>query len=193
MLTIAEHTVEDTLLGPGAIILDLGCRGFLFMNELYEKHKYSVFGVDCDYYLEASPFHYLRLAITDFNGTVYVIRDDKDPQATKITKDKNQKGVKHAIPAMTLRSLMTMLGFYSADLIKIDIEGSEYEVIMSLTEPPAKQLSIEFHLHTKVYGDAQVKEMEDKLLSLGYYPAKHDKYPAHGLPANYWDSLWILK
>jgi hypothetical protein len=75
----------------------------------------------------------------------------------------------------------------------MDIEGAEKDVIWDLDSPPAKQLSIEFHLHTKVYPESAIKEMEDKLLSLGYFPVKHDKTSAHGCGMNYWDSLWILK
>jgi len=78
-------------------------------------------------------------------------------------------------------------------VIKIDIEGSEYEVIMSLEKAPAKQLSIEFHLHTGVYGHYEMTMMEDKLKALGYYPAQHERTSEHGAGFNYWDSLWILK
>jgi hypothetical protein len=179
---IAEHSVDLSLLPEKANIMDAGCRGFLFTNEI-KRLGHQVFPIDIDL-LHPAPYYYIA-AIAGSDGTCSVLAD-KDPQATKITHGFD-------IPKYTIPTFSKMVEVHFWDLIKLDIEGSEYEVIMSLTEPPAKQLSIEFHLHTGIYGDAQVKEMEDKLLSLGYFPAKHDKYPAHGLSPNYWDSLFILQ
>lgn len=189
MITVAEHTYEETLLPEKANILDLGCRGFLFTNEL-RRLGHNVEAVDIDDLFKPDGsnewIYYEQMAITGFDGVVGIERSI-DPQATKIGHGSEK------VQCMTLATFSKFKNILLWDLIKIDIEGSEYEVIMSLTEPPAKQLSIEFHLHTGIYGDAQVKEMEDKLLSLGYFPAKHDKTRQHGLGLNYWDSCWILQ
>lgn len=184
MITVAEHTYEETLLPEKANILDLGCRGFLFACDL-NLLGYNVICVDAENMPYPAGLHYRNVAICGYNGWGTLNRTN-DPQATSVMKGGNE------VQCYTIESFIESVGI-KFDLIKMDIEGSEYEVIMSLTEAPARQISVEFHLHTKIYGDAQVKEMEDKLVSLGYYPAKHDKYPAHGLPANYWDSLFILQ
>lgn len=191
IVTIAEHSVDLSLLlkDPNiekVNILDLGCRGFLFHDALSEM-GYFVHCVDADKLETKYRQIYWHLAVTNYNGYCEVI-PDKDPQAFRIGK-KADDGLR----CVTLDVFSSWVQVDFWDIIKIDIEGSEYEVIMSLTEPPAKQLSIEFHLHTKIYGDAQVKEMEDKLLSLGYFPVKHDKTSQHGLGFNYWDSLFILQ
>jgi hypothetical protein len=185
MIPIAEHTVDLSLLPEKANILDLGCRGFLF-TETLRGFGHNVVAVDADCIAGGQ---YYQMAITSCNGYVGLLKQANDPQATRVTTGLSGGNL---IPSMTLQSFSEMVGVKFWDVIKIDIEGSEHEVIMSLKEPPAKQLSIEFHLHTKIYGEDQVREMEIKLLSLGYYPVKHDKYPAHGCTANYWDSLWIL-
>lgn len=186
MITVAEHTYEETLLPEKANILDLGCRGFLFFDELVRRGHY-VAAIDVDKLDTHKP--YAQAAVTSVNGGYVDVMKTKDPQATTA----KQSSVPTGVRSYTINGLCGIFGIDFWDLIKIDIEGSEYEVIMSLTEPPAKQLSIEFHLHTKIYGEVQVKEMEDKLVSLGYYPAKHDKTSEHGCGMNYWDSLWILK
>lgn len=198
---IAEHSVDLSLLPEKANILDLGCRNFLFAMEL-TRQGHWVRTVDPDsavlgghivaYTSYPQMIHsHFRVAITNENGLCRV-NYSKDPQATTVTKAMIPLAG-FDVQMYTLKSFSEMVGVTFWDLIKFDIEGSEYEVITSLTEPPAKQLSIEFHLHTKIYGDAQVKEMEDKLLSLGYFPVKHDKTSQHGLGLNYWDSCWILK
>lgn len=186
--TIAEHSVDLSLLPNNANILDLGCRGFLFADELL-RIGHFVICVDCDDL--GNDRLYYKTAITSENGLCRV-NHSKDPSATTVTKALLPLAG-FDVQMYTLKTFSEKVGIDFWDLIKMDIEGSEYEVIMPLTEPPAKQLSIEFHLHTKIYGDAQVKEMEDKLLSLGYFPAKHDKTSAHGMGLNYWDSLFILK
>jgi len=181
MITIAEHTIEETLLPEKAKILDLGCRGFLFTGAL-RTMGHDVYAVDIDY---LGPEGYFQVGIGSKVGRCS-IRKGSDPQAT-------QKVEGYDILMLTIERFSKDVDVDFWDLIKMDIEGSEYEVIMSLTEAPAKQISCEFHLHTKIYGDAQVKEMEDKLLSLGYFPVKHDKTSQHGMGFNYWDSLFILQ
>lgn len=179
---IAEHSVDLSLLPEKSKVMDIGCRGFLFTNEL-KRLGHDVYPIDIDLFYNSPPYYIL--AISNKEGTCGV-KHSPDPQATCMTAGFD-------IPMHTIKSFSQMVDVDFWDIIKIDIEGSEYEVIMSLTEPPAKQLSIEFHLHTGVYKEQAIKEMEDKLLSLGYFPAKHDKTSAHGCGMNYWDSLWILK
>ena len=47
METVYEHTFEPGLLPDKALILDLGCRGFLFTNEMRSR-GHIVAAVDCD-------------------------------------------------------------------------------------------------------------------------------------------------
>jgi hypothetical protein len=181
---IAEHSVDLELLPEKANILDLGCRGFLFADEM-SRLGHRVVPVDCDILIVDRP--YSNLAITNHNGYTFIHRD-KDPQATKVSRVGFEK-----VDCMTLSSFSEECNVKFWDIIKIDIEGSEYEVIMSLTEPPAKQLSIEFHLHTGVYGIKEMAEMRDKLTELGYEAVSHEMTKQHGLGLNFWDSLFILK
>jgi FkbM family methyltransferase len=187
---IAEHSVDLDLLPEKANILDLGCRGFLFSNH-FILSGHHVITVDCDplVYPGATNLHY-NLAISDFEGNVK-IKYSKDPQATRINK-RNDGMPDNMVPCTTLKKLSEQCSIHFWDLIKIDIEGSEYEVIMSLTEPPAKQLSIEFHLHTGIYDIKAVRRMESKLHNLGYEFVSHQMTSQHGCGMNYWDSLFIL-
>jgi FkbM family methyltransferase len=187
---IAEHTVDLSILPEKANVLDLGCRGFLFANDLILK-GHNLITVDVDPTVSSSTPKHFNVAIAGENGKC-MPKYSKDPQATTILKAKVPLAG-HDTPMYTLKSFSEMVGIDFWDLIKIDIEGSEYEVIMSLNEPPAKQLSIEFHLHTGVYGLQQMAEMRDKLTSLGYEPVSHEMTKQHGLGLNFWDSLFILK
>lgn len=179
---IHEHSVDLSLLPEKAKIIDLGCRGFQFTNYM-RSLGHIVAPVDID------AFHnqvYYRIAITGKDGRVG-IQYSNDPQATRIKEGDE-------LLSMRLDTFIKSLGWEEPiDLIKSDIEGSEYEMIMSLKKAPAKSLSIEFHLHTGIYGQSEVMLMESKLKSLGYDFVLHELTEKHGAGFNYWSSLFILK
>lgn len=178
---IAEHSVDTALLKPGSMILDLGCRGFAFTDH-FRKLGHCVFAVDID---TLDRKDYIQCAVGGFNGRVGIERSP-DPQATRMTAG-------NEVNCLTLQRLVSFTGCQRMALIKMDVEGAEYAAIMALTEAPAKQISIEFHLHTKVYPEESVDAIVGKLKKLGYKVAKHEKTSAHGCGLNYWDSLFILK
>lgn len=185
--TIAEHTVCLDLLPECANILDLGCRGFQFTGAL-RMMGHEVYPVDMDY---LGPEGYYQVAITNYVGFGDVYKNN-DPQATRLNKRHDNQS-DSSILTLTLERFSADVKVSFWDLIKIDIEGSEYEVIMSLTKPPAKQLSIEFHLHTGIYHMDAIQKMELHLGFLGYEPVQHEMTKQHGLGLNLWDSLWVLK
>ena len=176
---IGEHTIDISFLPvSGAKILDLGARGFSFCNA-FPQH--FVTSVDCDK-LDGD---YLQCAVSDYDGEC-AVKHVSDPQATTITPGMG-------IPCYTLKTLSEVVGCQFWDVIKIDVEGSEREIIKSMDKPWAKQISIEFHLHTGAYGQYTMRLMEVKLQQLGYIQIQHNLEKRHGLSLNYWDSLFILK
>jgi|SRR5690348_1754082 len=179
--TISEHTFDTSLLRENAIIIDIGCRGFELTN-YFRNLGDIVHAVDID---DFPGQDYDRVAITGTNGFIAIKRTN-DPQATSVKEGDE-------IISMTLETYMQFKSIEFADLIKMDIEGSEHDVIMSLQRAPAKQLSIEFHLHTGVYGMAEVALMVAKLNVLGYKTVQHELTARHGLVPNFWDSLFILE
>lgn len=181
LTTIAEHTVDLSLLPENAKVMDAGCRGFLFADAM-RRLKHEVYAIDIE---NLWPRQHFICGIAGHIGRC-AIKKDRDQQATRIM-------VGYEIPCYTIQGFSKLVDIPFWDLIKLDIEGAEYPAIMALTEPPATQLSIEFHLHTKIYPESAIKEMEDKLLSLGYFQAQHDKTSQHGCGLNYWDSLFLLQ
>jgi hypothetical protein len=184
--TVAEHTYAPALLQQKSNILDLGCRGMQFTNH-FRQFGHVVYPVDVDLLEGLVPQRdYIRCAITgEVLGRVGIARKPGDPQATKVVAGDD-------IFTHTVESFSALIDVPFWDLIKIDIEGSELDVIRSLRKPPARQLSIEFHLHTGVYGLREMITMEKQLDALGYKAIKHEKYKAHGCSENYWDSLFVL-
>lgn len=177
---IHEHNVCLELLPDCAKILDIGARGFLFTNH-FRKLGHDVIALDIDD-LEGGPYE--RIAITGKSGLVGVDRT-VDPQATKICEGDEVK-------AYTLEDFSALAQTPFWDLIKIDVEGAEFEIIQSLKKAPSKQLSIEFHLHTGIYSRFDVDTMVAKLVRLGYKIVSHELTSQHGCGMNYWSSLFVL-
>ena len=183
---LAEHSVCLDILPEKAFVLDLGCRGFGFTHAMRELGHHVV-PIDMDKLHDGQAYY--QCAVSDHDGKVAILKSP-DPQATRI--DPSHEGT---VPCYTLQTLSG--NFLNKgqiwDVIKIDIEGAEYQVIMSMDRPMARQLSVEFHLHTGIYSQIEMRQMENRLYELGYQAVKHEYTPQHGAGNNYWDSLFILK
>jgi hypothetical protein len=74
------------------------------------------------------------------------------------------------VPAFCLSSIATRLGHARIDLLKMDIEGAEYEVLEELLASPIKpnQLLIEFHHRFPTIGLEKTADMIRRLQMAGY-------------------------
>lgn len=192
---IAEHSVNIFGLKRTSKVLDLGCRNFSFANAILH-YVDEVFCVDPDPGVSTTDerFEVLNVAICaesgykDYvkfgNGTGNYIRDTE-----VIGKGQSMQKVQ----CMTLEAISNLFHVKKWELIKMDIEGSEYEVLMSLTQAPARQISVEFHQHT---AKKKTPEQIQKLifhLSQWYTIYNFNLTEAHGCGLNYWDVLLIEK
>lgn len=177
---VEEHSVDESLLPIHANILDLGCRGFQFTNKLRElEHK--VYPVDIGEF----EGDYYRYAIAHKDGSCGV-SNERDPDATHIIEG-------NEIPMMTIESFGKLVKVDKWDLIKMDIEGEEYNILKESKHPMAPQVSVEFHAHCV---QSQTKGVLDNLLdwlSTWYYIHNRVWEEKHSCHANYWDILLIAK
>lgn len=181
---IHEHSYYPDLLPEKAVIADIGCRGFLWTNHFREL-GHTVHAIDMD---DLQHGDYDRCAINKYTGECGIWRGN-DPQATKIDPlNINLESVR----CYTLEDYMKLKGVDFFDLIKSDCEGAEVDIIMSLSKPPTKQYSIEWHLHCG-QDPKDVYWATKRLNELGYETIKHELTEAHGAGYNFWSSLFILK
>lgn len=73
-------------------------------------------------------------------------------------------------PAYTTRTIMDKLGHEDVDLLKIDVEGAEYDILESLQDValPPKQLLVEYHHRFPGIGKQRTAESIAALQGLGY-------------------------
>lgn len=73
-------------------------------------------------------------------------------------------------PAYTVRSIMKNLNHERVDLLKIDVEGAEYDILEGLetVEQLPEQLLVEYHHRFPGIGKQRTAESIEKLRQLGY-------------------------
>ena len=120
-------------------------------------------------------FYFYPWAITAQDGTLkFYPRVRKDGSLSKVmyTMIAEAANIKKAIevPAFSLSSVTTKLGHTHIDLMKMDIEGAEYEVLEGLIASPIKpqQLLVEFHHRFPNISLDSTADMIKHLRQVGY-------------------------
>ena len=90
------------------------------------------------------------------------------------------EGVSYKVKCLTPKSLLDHLGLDSADILKLDIEGAEYELLKSLPQEELlqfKQLFIEFHHHAvESYTYLDTIQAVQSIHDLGYISYSLDNH-----------------
>lgn len=181
--TFHEHTLETDLLKPGCIVLDVGCRGFEFGNELRKEFQAKVYETDIDDLDGDQPYY--RCGIAQIEGF-----GDVDYNAEKEAR-RLMPG--EAIKVFTIQSFGALVGVGRWDIIKLDCEGSEYDILWELQAPQATQITVEFHQHTEARRSEEFMAQLINKLEQWYEVRQHCLSGKKKAYKNYWDSLFTLK
>lgn len=120
-------------------------------------------------------FHFHPWAVTAADGSLTFyprLRKDGTKSAVMFTMIAEPETIDDAIevPACSLASIAARLGHARIDLLKMDIEGAEYEVLEGLLESPIKprQLLVEFHHRFVEDGLQKTYDLIGRLRECGY-------------------------
>jgi FkbM family methyltransferase len=174
---IAEHSFYDDKFGPEVNIIDLGaCRGEFInnMNKMYNISKGIL--------VEANPTIFKQL-LNEENYILYnnvIAKDDgkmitfyEDTKAAYIGSSffNYFNGVEHKIESISLETLIKSNNINVVDLLKVDIEGSEYEIFENIKEDVLQkinQITIEFHDFIDPKLKIRTKNIINRLEASGY-------------------------
>jgi FkbM family methyltransferase len=150
MITIDEHTFDERLITDGWII-DAGCRGFKFHYNFRPLGKHKYMGIDIEDLCHSSGVKFKQAALTKHsgqteayffgNGTGNFIKGINGVPENSEARPCETK----TVPCITLQDIYNDIGT-DIDLLKLDIEGAEYEILENI-EPIPKQISVEMHQH----------------------------------------------
>lgn len=187
--SIDNHSIAVDLL-KGGPVLDAGCRG-LRLVKWFADRGHRVIGLDPAPELEHGyypTFSIHKMALTaKVEGFVNLVLTD-DLEARYVG---NGPGIQ--VPSITLRELCDFHHISNWDVIKLNIEGSEYDILDAWPGPIANQIVFSFHEHTdRKRGKEECDRIIDKLRQ--WYDIHNQVWePRYCTYANYWDVLAIRK
>lgn len=194
LLVIDNHSFAPALL-KGGWVLDAGSRGFVFSRELV-KRGCTVLALDPaeDVPVLNEPGIYTARAGLVGIGQPrrWIMQYGDDPNAYRLDRpaDDQQYG---GVETMTIMECMGQNGIRHFDLIKLNIEGAEYDVLDTLPGPIATQIVFSFHEHTdKARGQAECDRIIEKLKQ--WYDIYNQVWEKrYGCRESYWDVVAILR
>ncbi|MFL2545963.1 MAG: FkbM family methyltransferase [Candidatus Rariloculaceae bacterium] len=188
---IRVHSAEesDWSISPEAIpahgiVYSIGIGGSIdFDLDLIELYGLEIHAFDPTpatvKWLEASrprqAFHFYPWAVTGSDGSITLYpRARRDGSASDVMytmvpeAGTRENGVE--VPAYSVPTLMEKLGHDRIDLLKIDIEGAEYEVLDTLISSSVRpaQLLVEFHHRFSSIDKSMTADTVARLRAVGY-------------------------
>jgi FkbM family methyltransferase len=206
MITILEHTIEETIIDKNGWILDLGCVNFLFSNEM-KKFCNNIICVDPNPNIINIPeglFYENVAVVIDENIDeidYYIFNDIQGYSLLHMNNDFIQPINSMKIKTTTIKKIMKKYNIEKFELIKFDIEGSEYEILKNIDWGITKQISVEFHdfrnmnpnyPNNEEYYRGIFENNKHKYNFIRHEITDHPGFP-FGMGRNYWDSLFVEK
>lgn len=182
-------------------VLDVGCRGFQFADEVAYIYDGMVYALDpspdvsfpSTSRIKFFPYALVAKESDQIQKISFALNSDAEAHhvvAANTPAHGSERVVQ--VDAVGLFQFMKMVAVQSWAAIKLNCEGSEYELLYNWPGPIADQISVSFHEHTGadrlISTDSVVSH-----LRTWYKPVRHVRDARYGAGHNYWDSLFVLK
>lgn len=192
----AEHSLNAAYLKPYTKVLDLGCRNFTFTNAMLAAGVDLVHAVDADDCIVTPDPERIKV----YNIAVGVNQNEFIKCGNGTGNHLHRAGTPYPAafeltypPVVDLVQLNRIIGIDYWGVVKLDIEGAEYDILNALQAPPARQITVEFHQHTPNRRTEREIHLLIQKLSQWYNITGFELTSRHGAGLNYWDVLFILK
>ncbi len=140
---IYDHSIDTSLLTRGDYVLDVGARGFEFSRKCVE-FGCKVLALDPDKSIP-EPFlnnvTYRRFALVGTEIASAQYSSCGNAEASHI----RSKTGNYDVECRTIQQLMDEYSIKKFSAVKLDCEGSEYDILLKWPGPVSNQISVEFH------------------------------------------------
>lgn len=175
-------------LREGSIVYSVGVgEDIVFDLQLIEQYGVEIFAFDPTpksiHWVQQQDtppqFHFYGygLGAQDGDLTLYLPENPEHVSLSVVQKHDEAEAI--TLPMKRLQTIMAELGHTHIDLLKLDIEGAEYDVVDDIvrSDVPIAQLSIEFHHRFPGLDIRQTKEAVARLQAHGYAVAYAHEAP----------------
>lgn len=189
LITRAQHTFDLDRLPEKPTIVDVGCRGFDFTRELLAlRPNAHVIAFDPDVMIhtpiELRSVAFFNCAVVGSNTETWYYHSFSTGEANYV--DHVEVGGRPVVG-------VELASIGDCDLLKLDCEGSEFEIFAHWPGNVAKQISVEFHDWDK----PQIRDGDyyEKLFSttLKDYEVLQHELSRQGEGTGHWDTVLALK
>ena len=169
------------LLNKDSIIYSFGIgEDISFDKTLIEKHNCNVFGFDptpksinwVNRQSQPQNFHFFDFGISNKTGIVdfYLPKNPNHVSGSSVVQNNINVAEKVSVKMKSIRAIMQELGHKHIDVLKMDIEGAEYDVIENVLKDNISitQILIEFHDRLIQDGRRRTIDVLNKLKLQGY-------------------------
>jgi len=173
-------------LSNNGVVVDVGCSHeaefSLYMIEHYsqkafavdptKKHREALTILEEQY---SGRFVHLPLAVSAVDGYL-TFHESKTNESGSILNShvnvQNDETTEYEVESVSLRSLRKKTGVDKVEILKLDLEGAEYELLDSVEEDDLRsfnQIFVEFHHHAiDRYNEDDTRRLVEKLVGYGF-------------------------
>jgi len=195
-VTFSEHTYYDEKISSNPVLIDLGsCKG-AFTNHFYEKFPTAtIILVEPSksnfplINIEGEKIQKIFGAVSSEHGQIVTFYEDLKSEQNGSLLFNYFNGLPYDVETVSLDELIKP--FDTVDLVKMDIEGAEWDSIMKMkdeTLAKIQQLTVEFHDFLDPSLAIKSEEAVQKLLSSGFKVEYNPTTYMYG--SKYYDSLF---
>jgi FkbM family methyltransferase len=172
---IAEHSVYlPAIRAESPCVLDLGANTGSFSHWAADFLAAKVYAVEAlpelaQRLCSDSRINVLHAAVCGSSGTVLIYRSNDRCASLSLNPPERQHEV--SVPAVTLEEICNQWGLDDIDLVKIDIEGSEIDVLSQCSMDRLKtitQITCEFHDFVDASQRPKIRSICERLASAGF-------------------------
>lgn len=205
--SILEHSIDISKLTKGWV-LDLGCgTDFGFAKKMVE-FGCKVICIDPNPrivpFVDENIFFESKAIVSNNLKNIELVTYNDTDAATIISHNNEIEFLyeedRIKVETITIEEIMKKYSVEFFDVIKFDIEGSEYELLMNMNHPISSQISVEFHdfrnmnpyyPDNEIYYDKLFKKIDEYYDIIKHQITNHPGFRKNN--SNYWDSLFVLR